>query len=118
MQTIAPAECGSPNSNHKVVDKVAPGAAADAQCPDDGHFDFATGGSLCLHVNWVVGSCIEWDPRYPQHPRRIACCTRGVNVYEVTQILPNKTDVNDCNRGTTGFVDYTHRFVTCLVPRH
>jgi len=40
---LAHVECGSPTSNYKVVDKVASAAAAEVQCPRDGHFDFATG---------------------------------------------------------------------------
>ncbi|MGV9718795.1 hypothetical protein NXT08_16545 [Rhodococcus pyridinivorans] len=110
--TIDYAVCGSPSSNYKVVDVVD----ASAMCPgdiDQTYYESFGGievGALCLDIDWVVGDCIDLGGEDPQ---RIDCGEPAVQGEEVTEILLDTSDVNDCSTSEGGFVYRERNFVVC-----
>lgn len=106
------AVCGSPSSNYKVVDIVD----ASAMCPgdiDQTYYESFGGievGALCLDIDWVVGDCIDLGGEDPQ---RIDCSEPAVQGEEVTEILLDTSDVNDCSTSEGGFVYRERNFVVC-----
>ena len=110
--TIDNAECGSASSNYKVVDIVD----TSETCPgdiDQTYFESFGGvevGALCLDIDWVVGDCMELGGEDPQ---RIECGGAAVQGEEVTEILLDTADVNDCSMSGGGFVYRERNFVVC-----
>ncbi|MBS9375079.1 LppU family putative lipoprotein [Rhodococcus sp. B50] len=110
--TIDYADCGTPSSNYKVVDVVD----ASAMCPgdiDQTYYESFGGvevGALCLDIDWVVGTCMDLGGEDPQ---RIECGEPAVQGEEVTEILLDTSDVNDCATSEGGFVYRERNFVVC-----
>ncbi|MFX1758464.1 lipoprotein [Rhodococcus gordoniae] len=110
--TIDNAECGSTSSNYKVVDIVD----TSETCPgdiDQTYYESFGGvevGALCLDIDWVVGTCMDLGGEDPQ---RIECGESAVQGEEVTEILLDTADVNDCATSEGGFVYRERNFVVC-----
>ena len=105
------ADCGSAQSNYKIISKEA----SSTDCISDAdsyYYETLHGveqGALCLDVDWVVGGCMDLSGDDPQRIDCTASTTDGVKVVEIQQ---NKTDVNDCP-SSGGFVYDVRRFVVC-----
>ncbi|MEU5841661.1 hypothetical protein [Rhodococcus sp. NPDC047139] len=110
--TIDQATCGSPSSNYKVVEVVD----ASAMCPgdiDQTYYESFGGvevGALCLDVDWVVGHCMDLGG---EDPKRIECGEPAIQGEEVTEILLDTSDVNECSISGGGFVYRERNFVVC-----
>lgn len=73
------AACGSEDSNFKVV-AVAKDGTDHTECPADVDSSYSSrnvlGGAnstLCLDVDWVLGSCMSVDPDHKTDPFRVGC---------------------------------------------
>ncbi|WP_051162750.1 LppU/SCO3897 family protein [Nocardia brevicatena] len=98
---IAPVSCGSAESRYQVVGK--------GQCPGDTDSTHRVGEeTLCLDIDWVVGSCMSLDG---DHPTRIACAPGAVRVLSV---LRNTVSVETCPSADRGFVYDERKFVVCF----
>ena len=110
--TIDYADCGSPSSNYKVVDVVD----TSDTCPgdiDQTYYESFGGvevGALCLDIDWVVGHCMDLGGEDPQ---RIECDEPAVQGEEVTEILLDTSDVDECSVSGGGFVYRERNFVVC-----
>ncbi|MFZ2529235.1 MAG: hypothetical protein WAX14_16520 [Rhodococcus sp. (in: high G+C Gram-positive bacteria)] len=110
--TIDNADCGSMESNYKVIGKVA----SSDECVSDAdqtYYETLSGvetGALCLDIDWVVGTCMELGG---EDPMRIDCTEPSTQGEKVTEILQNTDDVNDCTISAGGFVYSERRFVVC-----
>ena len=67
--------------------------------------------TLCLDIDWVVGSCVDVSGDQPQ---RTECGPGGV---QVISILPDTVNVNACPSADRGFVYDERRFVVCIGDR-
>ncbi len=122
--TISAADCGSEESNFKVVAK----APTQAECPSDIDqsyyvtFGDVEQGALCLDVDWVVGDCFDVGS---ENPARIDCpgapntarsgTGRFDDAYLVTAVLADTVDVERCPDPATGGFRYPERgFVVCF----
>ncbi|HEY5857423.1 MAG TPA: hypothetical protein VIW24_26200 [Aldersonia sp.] len=105
------ADCGSAESNYKIISKEA----TNADCIGDAdsyYYETLNGveqGALCLDVDWVVGGCMDLSG---EDPKRIDCTVPTSDGVKVVEIQQNKTDVNDCP-SSVGFVYDVRRFVVC-----
>lgn len=98
---IAPVSCGSAESRYQVVGK--------GQCPGDTDSTHRIGEeTLCLDIDWVVGSCMSLDG---DHPTRVACAPGAVRVLSV---LRNTVSVETCPSADRGFVYDERKFVVCF----
>ncbi|WP_063039757.1 LppU/SCO3897 family protein [Nocardia grenadensis] len=105
---VAKASCGSPESRYKVA-AVGPAGTA---CPSDADSAHTIGETtLCLDIDWVVGSCVDVSGDQPQ---RTECGPGGV---QVISILPDTVNVNACPSADRGFVYDERRFVVCIGDR-
>lgn len=105
---VTKAACGSGESRYKVV---AAGPAGTA-CPSDADSGHTLGETtLCLDIDWVVGSCVDVSGDQPQ---RTECGPGGV---QVISILPDTVNVNACPSADRGFVYDERRFVVCIGDR-
>ncbi|MET8799875.1 hypothetical protein ABZV91_26200 [Nocardia sp. NPDC004568] len=105
---VAKASCGSPESRYKVSGAGPAGTA----CPADADSSHTIGETtLCLDIDWVVGSCVDVSGDQPQ---RTECGPGGV---QVISILPDTVDVNACPSADRGFVYDQRRFVVCIGDR-
>ncbi|MEV0111053.1 hypothetical protein AB0H42_32670 [Nocardia sp. NPDC050799] len=105
---VTKAACGSAESRYKVV---AAGPAGTA-CPSDADSGHTIGETtLCLDIDWVVGSCVDVSGDQPQ---RTECGPGGV---QVISILPDTVNVNACPSADRGFVYDERRFVVCIGDR-
>ncbi|BDU08452.1 hypothetical protein IU485_10695 [Nocardia cyriacigeorgica] len=97
--------CGSPDSTYKVVDKAGEGGS----CPSDAdHSHSVDKTTLCLDIDWTIGSCMTLKPS----PTRIPCtASDGVKVVAVKQ---NTTEVDTCPNADRGFVYSERKFVICF----
>ncbi|WP_228815147.1 LppU/SCO3897 family protein [Nocardia cyriacigeorgica] len=97
--------CGSADSTYKVVDK---GTEAST-CPSDADRSHSVDKTtLCLDIDWTVGSCMTLKPS----PTRIPCTSPdGVKVVAVQQ---NTTNVDTCPDADRGFVYSERKFVICF----
>ncbi|NEW40825.1 hypothetical protein GV794_08570 [Nocardia cyriacigeorgica] len=102
---VGKTDCGSDDSTYKVVDKAAEGAS----CPSDAdHSHSIDKTTLCLDIDWTVGSCMALKPS----PTRIPCTAAdGVKVVAVKQ---NTTEVDTCPNADRGFVYSERKFVICF----
>ncbi len=97
--------CGSPDSTYRVVDKGGEGASCPA---DSDHSHSVDKTTLCLDIDWTVGSCMALEPA----PARIPCTSAdGVKVVAVKQ---NTTEVDTCPDADRGFVYSERKFVVCF----
>ncbi|MCX0271757.1 hypothetical protein NLM24_13765 [Nocardia zapadnayensis] len=105
---VTKASCGSPESRYKVSGAGPAGTA----CPSDGDSSHTIGETtLCLDIDWVVGSCVDVAGDQPQ---RTECGPGGV---QVISILPDTVNVNACPSADRGFVYDERRFVVCIGDR-
>lgn len=105
---VTKATCGSAESRYKVV---AAGPAGTT-CPSDADSGHTIGETtLCLDIDWVVGSCVDVSGDQPQ---RTECGPGGV---QVISILPDTVNVNACPSADRGFVYDERRFVVCIGDR-
>lgn len=105
---VTEAPCGSAESRYK-VSTVGPAGTA---CPADGDTTHTIADTtLCLDIDWVVGSCVDVSGDEPQ---RADCGPGGV---QVISILPDTVNVNACPSADRGFVYDERRFVVCIGDR-
>ncbi|OZC88992.1 hypothetical protein CH254_13775 [Rhodococcus sp. 06-412-2C] len=112
--TIDNAECGSMESNYKVIAK----AEQNEQCPTDVNqtyyetLDGVEQGALCLDVDWVVDGCMSVPTGGIDEPARVDCSDpSATDVEQVTEIKTGTADPNDCPEG--GFAYEARQFVVC-----
>ncbi|MGV8874220.1 MAG: LppU family putative lipoprotein [Rhodococcus sp. (in: high G+C Gram-positive bacteria)] len=112
--TIDNAECGSMESNYKVIAK----AEANEQCPTDVNqtyyetLDGVEQGALCLDVDWVVDGCMSVPTGGMDEPARVDCNDpSATDVEQVTEIKTGTADPNECPEG--GFAYEARQFVVC-----
>lgn len=112
--TIDNAECGSMESNYKVIAK----AELNEQCPTDVNqtyyetLDGVEQGALCLDVDWVVDGCMSVPTGGDDEPARVDCGDpSAIDVEQVTEIKTGSADPNDCPEG--GFAYEARQFVVC-----
>lgn len=116
----AAAECGSAESNFRVV------ASVDdrERCPSDVDSSFSAidpidgaGKTLCLDIDWVVGGCMSIDPGHVLDPVRVDCNDMSVaNRQRATQILKDldgPVSVDQCATGL-GYAYPQRRFAVCV----
>ena len=113
------ADCGSKDSNYKVVAKV-PTSDLCASDVDSYYYETLAGdeqGAVCLDVDWVVGGCMDLGSGMDE-PARIECSdTSGTNVVEVVEILQNSTSIDECGSGAdSGFEHPERKFTVCVAP--
>ncbi|MGW1741462.1 LppU/SCO3897 family protein [Nocardia sp. NPDC001965] len=102
---VTKASCGSSESRYKVASTGPAGTA----CPADSDSSHTVGETtMCLDIDWVVGSCVDVSGDQPQ---RTECGPGGV---QVISILPDTVDVNRCPSADRGFVYDQRRFVVCI----
>ncbi|OZE20410.1 hypothetical protein CH262_22730 [Rhodococcus sp. 05-2255-1e] len=108
------AECGSTESNYKVIAK----AAENEQCPTDvnqTYYETLNGveqGALCLDVDWVIDGCMSVPSTGMDEPARVDCADpSATSVEKVTEIKTGTADPNDCPEG--GFAYEARQFVVC-----
>ncbi|WP_280426072.1 hypothetical protein [Nocardia carnea] len=102
---VTEAPCGSTESRYK-VSAVGPVGTA---CPADGDTSHTIADTtLCLDIDWVVGSCVDVSGDQPQ---RADCGPGGM---QVISILPDTNSVNACPSADSGFVYDQRRFVVCF----
>lgn len=108
------AECGSMESNYKVIAK----AEENEQCPTDvnqTYYETLNGveqGALCLDVDWVIDGCMSVPSTGMDEPARVDCADpSATSVEKVTEIKTGTADPNDCPEG--GFAYETRQFVVC-----
>ncbi|WP_327150209.1 LppU/SCO3897 family protein [Nocardia sp. NBC_01329] len=105
---VAKASCGSTESRYKVASTGPAGTA----CPADSDSSHTVGETtMCLDIDWVVGSCVDVSGDQPQ---RTECGPGGV---QVISILPETVNVNACPSADRGFVYDQRRFVVCIGDR-
>ncbi|MFI5717977.1 hypothetical protein [Nocardia sp. NPDC051750] len=102
---VTEASCGSAESRYK-VSAVGPAGTA---CPTDSDSSHTIADTtLCLDIDWVVGSCVDVSGDEPQ---RTECAPGGV---QVISILPDTNSVNACPSADSGFAYDQRRFVVCF----
>ncbi|MBW4779798.1 MAG: hypothetical protein NTX68_03150 [Rhodococcus sp.] len=108
------AECGSMESNYKVIAK----AEENEQCPTDvnqTYYETLNGveqGALCLDVDWVIDGCMSVPSTGMDEPARVDCADpSATSVEKVTEIKTGTADPNDCPEG--GFAYEARQFVVC-----
>ena len=110
---VTKVDCGSQDSNFKVAATVEDSdlcpADVDSYYSMRGAFSDAT-TTICMDIDWVVGDCIDLGGEDPQ---RIDCSEPAVQGEEVTEILLDTSDVNDCSTSEGGFVYRERNFVVC-----
>ncbi|MGW0181116.1 hypothetical protein [Nocardia sp. NPDC003345] len=102
---VTKADCGSAESRYKVTSAGPPGTTCPADA-DSSHTVADT--TMCLDIDWVVGSCVDVSGDQPQ---RIECGPGGMRV---VSILPETNNVNACPSADNGFVYDERRFVVCF----
>ncbi|OBJ67730.1 hypothetical protein A5643_16700 [Mycobacterium sp. 1274756.6] len=117
-------ECGSPESNFKVVAKIPATPAAGEACPVDVDSTFSmrdafnrAGGTACLDIDWVLGGCMSVDPASNADPVRVDCHDASVRPRQrATEILTAEAGAIGADQCGTG-LGYTYterRFTVCV----
>ncbi|MEU1982173.1 hypothetical protein [Nocardia sp. NPDC019395] len=102
---VTEAPCGTAESRYK-VSAVGPVGTA---CPADSDSSQTVADTtMCLDIDWVVGSCVDVSGDEPQ---RTDCAPGGV---QVISILPDTNSVNACPSADSGFAYDQRRFVVCF----
>lgn len=112
-----PAECGSAESNFKVVATVDD----SEQCPADvdSYYSMSTpfgdgGQTVCMDIDWVVGDCMSIDPENSRDPVRVDCADDAMpHRQRATQILDDVASVDQCGTGL-GYAYDTREFTVCV----
>jgi hypothetical protein len=110
-------QCGSPESNFRVVDAVR----NTDDCPTDVDTYYSmrssfsgTGPTICMDVDWVIGGCMSIDPDNGRDPLRVDCADRSVsNRQRATQILRGVANVDQCATGI-GYAYDERQFTVCV----
>jgi hypothetical protein len=110
-------ECGSPDSNFKVVAKVND----SEQCPTDVDSYYSmrsafsdASNTICMDIDWVVGGCMSIDPENDEDPLRVDCNDSSApNRQRATQILKNVASVDQCASGV-GYPYDERDFTVCV----
>lgn len=110
------AQCGSAQSNYKVVAKTATkeGCASDV---DQTYYVTLGGvqqGALCLDIDWVEGECMT-VPSGSESPTHSPCTPGKPDTVRVLKILTGTTDESGCPQETTSYYTYDERqLITCV----
>jgi hypothetical protein len=110
-------QCGSPESNFRVVDVVQ----RTDDCPMDVDTYYSmrssfsgSGSTICMDVDWVVGGCMSIDPENGRDPVRVDCNDRAVpNRQRATQIMREVANVDQCATGI-GYAYDVRQFTVCV----
>ena len=110
-------QCGSPESNFRVVDAVQ----TTDECPTDVDTYYSTrssfsgsGSTVCMDVDWVVGGCMSIDPENGRDPVRVDCADRSApNRQRATQIIQKVANVDQCATGI-GYAYDERQFTVCV----
>lgn len=111
------AQCGSAESNYKVIATVATGD----ECPTDAdsyysmHSTFGDGGgTTCMDIDWVPGGCMSIDPEHGRDPIRVDCGdSTQPHRQRATQILQGVANVDQCGSGL-GYPYDQREFTVCV----
>ncbi|MEU4842980.1 LppU family putative lipoprotein [Nocardia testacea] len=110
------AQCGSENSNYKVVAK-APTQDGCASDVDQTYYVTLGGreqGALCLDIDWVEGQCMT-IPSGSDSPTHSPCTPGKPDTVHVLKILTGTTDESGCPAEATSYYTYDERqLVTCV----
>ncbi|MGW1737568.1 LppU family putative lipoprotein [Nocardia sp. NPDC001965] len=110
------AQCGSENSNYKVVAK-APTQDGCASDVDQTYYVTLGGreqGALCLDIDWVEGQCMT-VPSGSDSPTHSPCTPGKPDTVRVLEILTGTTDESGCPAEATSYYTYDERqLVTCV----
>ncbi|BAV42291.1 LppU family putative lipoprotein [Mycobacterium ulcerans] len=117
------AACGSEESNFKVV-AVAKDGTDHTECPADVDSSYSSrnvlGGAnstLCLDVDWVLGSCMSVDPDHKTDPFRVGCNDASAphrqRATQILQDVASPVTVDQCASGV-GYTYTERRFVVCV----
>lgn len=110
------AQCGSEDSNYKVVGK-APTQDGCASDVDQTYYVTLAGqeqGALCLDIDWVEGQCMT-VPTGSDSPTHSACTAGKPDTVRVVKILTGTTDEAGCPDEATSYYTYDERqLVTCV----
>jgi hypothetical protein len=110
------AQCGTEDSNYKVVAKTATkdGCASDV---DQTYYVTLGGeeqGALCLDIDWVEGQCMTM-PSGSDSPTHSPCTPGKPDTVHVLKILTGTTDESGCPAEATSYYTYSERkLVTCV----
>lgn len=111
---IEKADCGSMDSNYKVIGKAETNdkCIADADQTYYETFNGIEQGALCLDLDWVVGDCMDMGIGTSE-PARIACTsTTAVEGIKVVEIIKDTASIDSCT-SSQGFEYPDRRFVVC-----
>jgi hypothetical protein len=110
-------QCGSRESNFKVVGSVeeAEQCATDVDSSYSMRTSFTGRGStVCMDIDWVVGSCMSIDPDNDRDPARVDCHDGSAsNRQRATQIIHDVANVDQCATGL-GYAYDERRFTVCV----
>jgi hypothetical protein len=110
-------ECGSPESNFKVVGTVE----STDECPTDVDSYYSmrssfsgSGSTVCMDIDWVVGGCMSIDPENDRDPIRVDCNDASApNRQRATQIMQKVANVDQCATGL-GYAYDERQFTVCV----
>jgi hypothetical protein len=113
----AKVQCGSPESNFKVVGTVE----STDQCPTDVDSYYSmrssfsgSGSTVCMDIDWVVGGCMSIDPENDRDPVRVDCNDASApNRQRATQIMQKVANVDQCATGL-GYAYDERQFTVCV----
>jgi hypothetical protein len=110
------AQCGSPESNFKVVRIVE----KSDDCPADVDSSYSTrsfgdsGTTVCMDVDWVVGGCMSIDPDHGRDPVRVDCADISASHRQrATQVLHDVANADQCASGV-GYPYDERQFTVCV----
>ena len=73
-----------------------------------------SGSTICMDVDWVVGSCMSIDPENGRDPVRVDCNDRAVpDRQRATQIMREVANVDQCATGI-GYAYDVRQFTVCV----
>ena len=110
-------DCGSPESNFKVVGTVA--NTDDCFTDVDSYYSMrssfsGSGSTICMDIDWVVGGCMSIDPDNGRDPLRVDCNDASQpNRQRATQIMQEVANVDQCATGL-GYAYDERQFTVCV----
>lgn len=114
---VTKAECGSPESNFKVVSLVE--NTDDCPTDVDSYYSMRSSFSgnattVCMDIDWVVGGCMSIDPDNDRDPVRADCDDASVpNRQRATQLLDDVANADLCASGI-GYPYDERQFTVCV----